>query len=59
MGKKKSTEEEGKSKFELALEKLDKAYGKGTVISLDSKVKGEYDTISTGSIGFDWITVLR
>lgn len=57
MGKKKSTEDEGKSKFELALEKLDKAYGKGTVISLDSKVKGEYDTISTGSIGFDWITL--
>jgi len=57
MGKKKSTEDEGKSKFELALEKLDKAYGKGTVISLDSKVKGEYDVISTGSIGFDWITL--
>lgn len=57
MGKKKSTEDGEKSKFELALEKLDKAYGKGTVISLDSKVKGEYDTISTGSIGFDWITL--
>lgn len=57
MGKKKSTEDEGKSKFELALEKLDKAYGKGTVISLDSKIKGDYDVISTGSIGFDWITL--
>ena len=43
--------------FEQALEKLNKQYGKGTVLALDSKTEGNYDAISTGSIGFDWITL--
>ena len=44
-------------KFQEALEKLNKQYGKGTVLALNSKTEGNYDVISTGSIGFDWITL--
>ena len=44
-------------KFQEALEKLNKQYGKGTVLALDSKTEDNYDAISTGSIGFDWITL--
>jgi len=47
----------GVSKLQDALDKLNKAYGTGTVLSLDSKTDGHYDIISTGSIGFDWITL--
>ena len=50
-------EDKGKTKLQLALDKLDKAYGKGTVLALDSRPYGNYDVISTGSIGFDWITL--
>jgi recombination protein RecA len=46
-----------KNKFQEALEKLNKTYGAGTVLTLDSKTSGNYDTYSTGSIGFDWITL--
>ena len=44
-------------KFQEALDKLNKQYGKGTVLELGSKTTGNYDVISTGSIGFDWITL--
>ena len=47
----------GVSKLQDALDKLNKAYGTGTVLSLDSKTDGHYDVISTGSIGFDWTTL--
>jgi recombination protein RecA len=57
MAKKKQEEPIGKSKFDLAVEKLEKMYGKGTLLTLDSKIDGEYDVISSGSIGFDWITL--
>lgn len=43
--------------FEQALEKLNKQYGVGTVLTLNSKAEDNYDAISTGSIGFDWITL--
>ena len=39
------------------LEKLNKTYGLGTVVTLDGKTTGNYDLISTGSIGFDYITL--
>lgn len=45
------------NKFQDALEKLNKQYGSGTVVTLSGKVGGEYDVISTGSIGFDWFTL--
>ena len=44
---------ESKGKFQDALDKLNKTYGVGTVLTLDSKTTGDYDLISTGSIGFD------
>ena len=47
----------GVSKFQEALDKLNKTYGVGTILTLDSKSDGHYDVISTGSIGFDWITL--
>jgi recombination protein RecA len=56
MAKKKESSEK-KSKFELALEKLNASYGKGTVLTLDEKPHGEHNVISTGSIGFDYITL--
>jgi recombination protein RecA len=54
MAKKKAEEKGG---IEAALEKLNKQYGVGTILALDSKSEGTYDVISTGSIGFDWITL--
>jgi len=45
------------SKLQEALDKLEKTYGQGTVLALDSKTGGEYDVISTGSIGFDYVTL--
>jgi recombination protein RecA len=54
---KKAVESSGKSKIQDALDKLNKAYGVGTVLALDSKTNGDYDVISTGSIGFDHITL--
>ena len=53
----KQTADSGVSKLQDALDKLNKAYGSGTVLSLNSKTDGHYDVISTGSIGFDWITL--
>lgn len=49
--------EASSSKLQEALDKLEKAYGQGTVLALDSKSGGEYDVISTGSIGFDYVTL--
>ena len=51
------TETSGTSKFQEALDKLNKTYGVGTVLALDSKTSGNYDVIGTGSIGFDWFTL--
>lgn len=56
MAKAKQTDS-GVSKFQEALDKLNKAYGVGTVLTLDSKGGGDYDVISTGSIGFDYVTL--
>lgn len=39
--------EESKNKFQTTMDNLEKMYGKGTVIALDSKVSGEYDVISS------------
>jgi len=53
---KKETTGSGNS-FQDALEKLNKAYGQGTVLTLESKTDGNYDIISTGSISFDYYTL--
>lgn len=55
MAKKKA--EESKDKLQDALDKLNKQYGMGAVFALDSRTSGKYDTISSGSIGFDYITL--
>ena len=57
MAKKKQIEGEVVNKFQEALERLNKTYGEGSILTLNSKVHGEYDIISTGSIGFDHITL--
>lgn len=54
MAKKQQENLEEKSKFQLTIDKLNKQYGKGTVLTLDDKVSGVYEVISTGSLGFDW-----
>ena len=43
--------------FDETLEKLNSQYGNGTLITLNSKSNNDYNAISTGSIGFDWITL--
>ena len=57
MAKAAKSTDSGVSKLQEALDKLNKAYGTGTVLALDNKTDGHYDVISTGSIGFDWITL--
>ena len=57
MAKAKTETSASASKFQEALDKLNKTYGVGTVLALDSKTNGNYDVISTGSIGFDWFTL--
>jgi len=47
----------GKSKFQEALDALNKKYGEGTILSLGDKNHNEYDLISTGSIAFDHIAL--
>jgi len=53
----KAKESTTNNKFQEALDKLNKAYGVGTILTLDSKTEGDYDVISTGSIGFDYVTL--
>lgn len=48
---------ESKGRLQDTLDKLNKTYGIGTILSLDDKVSGEYDVISSGSIGMDYITL--
>ena len=43
--------------FQDTVDRLNKAYGANTILTLSGKTNGDYDTISTGSIGFDWITL--
>ena len=50
-------ESTGNNKFQEALDKLNKTYGVGSVVTLNGKSGGDYDVISTGSIGFDYITL--
>lgn len=57
MAKKTKEEATGKTKLDEALESLNKKYGTGTVLTLESKPHTDYDVISTGSIGFDYITL--
>lgn len=55
---KKKEEAEAKTKtkesFSETLKRLNKTYGEGAIMGLNEKVRGDYDVISTGSIGFDY-----
>ena len=57
MAKKKQAEGEEINKFQAALEKLNKTYGSGSVLTLNTKVTENYEIISSGSLGFDHITL--
>ena len=57
MAVKKAVTKETDSKFLAAIDNLNKKYGVGSILALDSKTGGDYDVISTGSIGFDYITL--
>jgi len=49
-----SSEKEAKLKaLKLTLDKLDKAYGKGTVMKMSDQAVVEVDSISSGSLGLD------
>ena len=49
-----STEKESKlTALQLTLDKLDKTYGKGTVMKMGDKAIEEVETISSGSLGID------
>ena len=54
---KKPIVDSGKGKIADAMDRMNKTYGVGSVLSLDDKTTGDYDIISTGSIGFDYITL--
>jgi recombination protein RecA len=47
----------GANKFQEALDRLNKTYGVGSILELDSKRNDNYDIIKTGSISFDYITL--
>ena len=54
MKEKTSSEKEAKLKaLQLTLDKLDKTYGKGTVMKMGDKALEEVETISSGSLGID------
>ena len=54
MKEKMSSEKEAKLKaLQLTLDKLDKAYGKGTVMKMGDKAVEEVETIPSGSLGLD------
>lgn len=55
--KEKKEGESTKNKLQEAMDQLNKTYGVGSILALDSKTTGDYDVISTGSIGFDYITL--
>ena len=57
MAKKIKEEPTGKTKYQETVEALNKKYGVGTVLTLDGNTNGDYDVISSGSIGLDWITL--
>ena len=61
MAKKKEQQEQQeathKSKLQEVMDKLNKQFGEGTILSLDNKTHNNYDVISTGSISFDYITL--
>ena len=49
-----SKEQEAKLKaLKLTLDKLDKAYGKGTVMKMSDSTVVDVDVISSGSLGLD------
>jgi recombination protein RecA len=56
-GVKKEVVESGKGKLADAMDRMNKAYGTGSVLTMDSKSDEEYEIISSGSIGFDYITL--
>jgi recombination protein RecA len=53
----KTKEAVSSNKLQETLDKLNKTYGQGSIITLDSKIGGDYELISSGSIGFDWVTL--
>jgi len=54
MKEKMSSEKEAKLKaLQLTLDKLDKAYGKGTVMKMGDKAVEEVEVIASGSLGLD------
>jgi len=57
MSKKEQKIAEKSSKLQEILDKLDKQYGKNSVVPLNGKSSGNYEVISSGSIGLDWITL--
>jgi recombination protein RecA len=57
MAKEKIVKEEGKSILQETIEKLNKQYGVGTILSLNDRMTGNYDIISSGSVGIDYITL--
>ncbi len=57
MAKKVKEEVVGSSKLAAALESLNKKYGVGSVLTLDTKPNTDYNVISSGSIGLDWVAL--
>jgi len=46
-----------KSKLQDAMDRMNKQYGVGTIITLNDSFSKGYEVVSSGSIGFDYITL--
>ena len=46
-----------KESLEEALKRLNKVYGQGAIMGLNEKNPNDYEVISTGSIGFDYLVL--
>lgn len=54
---KEEEQEVKKSELEKTMDRLNKLYGAGSIMKLGTKDTGNYDVISTGSIGIDWLVL--
>jgi len=53
----KAVKKEEKSAFQETMDSLNKKYGKGSVLTLETKPQGDLEVFSTGSIAFDEIAL--
>lgn len=53
----KKQNESNSDSLQSTIDHLNKTYGSGTILTLESKGVKKYETFSSGSLGFDWIAL--